>query len=145
MGHLHGIICLLLFFGYLLLRFLIRTALILIDKLPINNILVHIKFWISGVNILVKKGCLPQSLLKVVDMLLDDVTLQVIKFTNNTIIFFFQLIKVRLQIFYLLVQLSLRVQTADLPCSQPFSYLLPTLPFLLPSGSLLLKLVDLSL
>jgi len=55
MGHLRSIIHLLLFFGRLFLCLLVQTALILLDKLPINNVLLHIKFWVSCVNFLMKK------------------------------------------------------------------------------------------
>ena len=85
-----------------------------------------------------KKGRLPQSLLKAVDMLLDDAILQVVKFTYGTIVLVVQFIIIYLQIFYLFIQLSLQVQTPNLPGSHHFSLFFPTLPFLLPRSSLIL-------
>jgi len=67
-----GITRLLLLLCHLLLRLLIPTVLILLDQIPVNNILIHIKPRIRYVHILMEKSRLPQSLLKTIDVLLYD-------------------------------------------------------------------------
>jgi len=140
-----GIARLLLLLCHLLLRLLIPTVLILLDQLPVNNILIHIEPRIRYVHILMEKSRLTQSLLKTIDVFLYDAILQIIKLTNNSIILVLQVIIVLFQFPYPFIQLFLRIQATNPPCCQPFSLRFPTFLCLIQRSLLLLQLIHLPL
>jgi len=92
-----------------------------------------------------EEGRLPQSLLKTIDVLLNNVVLQIIKLTNNSIILVLQVIIILFQLPYPFIQLFFRIQATNPPCCQPFPLHFPTFLGLLQRSLFLLQLINLPL